>query len=65
MAGNDRRKCGLPMRRDANASSVDVWERAFCHLRLIVNWGAFSLPGQGSDEYGSPPAARYFEHTAA
>jgi hypothetical protein len=37
MAGNHRRERGLPMRRDANASSLDVWERAFCHLRLILN----------------------------
>jgi hypothetical protein len=49
MAGNHRRKRGLPMRRYANASSLDVGERAFCHLPLIVNWGAFSLPGPHSE----------------
>src|ERR1700733_12301670 len=45
MAGNHRRERGLPMRRDANASSLNTWERPSCHLRLIVNCGAFSLPG--------------------
>jgi hypothetical protein len=45
MAGHHCRKRGLPMRRDANAPSLDVWEGAFCHLALIVNCGPFSLPG--------------------
>jgi len=69
MAGNHGRKRGLPMRRDANASSLDVWERAFCHLRLIVNCGVSAgcpLSG-GSDGYGSPLAegAGYSERRVA